>query len=208
MKLPATSFLLLAFAGVATADTPRKEPLQSYSVLWNNSPFTSKPPPPEQGPVSNPLDDYALIGVSPIGGKNYRVTMINKKTPEERIMIYSDRKGSEFEILEVIRKAGDPLGTEVKMKNGSSTGTVTYEEKLLTLVAPAAAKPPVQPQIPGLPPGVPGQPLVQPGQVRQPRPRVVPPPIPTQTPAPQQAVPQPPGQGIPQNTARPQRRRN
>ena len=214
MKLPLTSFLLLTLAGVAAADVPRKEPLQSYSKLWNDSPFTSKPPPVGPGETIDPFEDYALIGVSPIGGKNYRVTMINKKTPTDRIMVYSDRKGSEFEIQEVIRKDGDPLGTEVKMKSGSSTGTVRYEEKLLTLVAaPVAA--PVPPQIPGLPQGVPGQSQLPPG-VRQPRPRVVPPPVPGQA-VPQQAVPQQgvPQQGVPrppnnstQSNVRPERRRN
>lgn len=196
MKTPFTSLFLLGSAVFATAELPKKVPLQSYSGLWNNSPFTSKPP--VQGPVAdkNPLEDYALIGVSPIGANKYRVTLINKKQPDDRIMVFSDAGNSDFKILGVTRKVGDPLGTVVSMQSGSLTGTVSYDEKLLTLTPPAAA---AVPQAQGQPP-IPGQPP-QPdaGQVRQPRPRVVPPPTP--------AVP-PQGQPAQQQQQRPQRRRN
>ncbi len=196
MKIQLTSLILLAAGGIATAELPHKVPLQSYSSLWNNSPFTSKPPPPEAGPTKNPLEDYALIGVSPIGGNKYRVSLINKKQPDERIMVFSDGKNSDFTIRGVTRKAGDPLGTVVSLQYGSVTGTVAYDEKLLTLTPPAAA-PAVQPT-PGRPP-IPGMPPQQnAGQVRQPRPRVVPPPTPG---TPQQIQPA-------QQQQRPQRRRN
>lgn len=164
-------------------------PVTSYSSLWNNSPFTSKPPPPPPGEEINPLDDYALIGVSPIGDSGYRVTLINKKQPDQRIMVDSGDTRSGFEILGITRKPGNVLGTEVRLRSGDKTGTVSYDEQLLTLAAPQAAQaaPPQNPQIPqaGLPPGVDqnGQPIPQ----RQPRPRVVPPP----TPAAQQQPSQP-----------------
>ena len=199
MKNPFAHPLLALFAltGVVAADLPKKAPISRYSTLWNNSPFTSKPPPPEQGPEVNPLDDYALIGVSPIGGNGYRVTLINTKQPDERIMVYSDDQSSEFKILGVTRKEGDPLGTVVRLQSGSKTGTVSFDQKHLTLVAPVAKAPP-QPQ-PGQPPGlVNGQPQLQPGQ-RQPRPRVVPPP-----PTPQAGQPAQPQQ----QRERPQRRGN
>lgn len=212
MKNPISCLLFLSLAGLASADLPRKAPLQSYSTLWNSSPFTAKPPPEVAGPENNPLDDYALIGISPIGPSKYRVTLINKKKPEERIMVYSDSKSSEFKILGVTRKAGDPLGTVVSMSSGSKTGTVSFDQKLLTLVQPAAPK--AAPPQPGQPP-VPGQvPQPQPGEVRQPRPRVVPPPTPQpgQSPqAPQVGQPPVPGQQPQQNTQqqqRPERRRN
>lgn len=190
MKFPLPIIVLGGLAGIAVAEVPRKVPLQSYSTLWNNSPFTSKPPPPPPGEVKNALEDYALIGVSPVGASNnYRVTLINKKKPEERIMVFSDGKKPDFKILGVTRKPGDPLGTVVSMQAGSATGTVSYDEKLLTLTPPAATPP--QPQA-GQPP-IPGQ-AVPPGQnqgqnqgqARQPRPRVVPPPTPATT---QQAQP-------------------
>jgi len=197
MKLPFSSpaFLLLALTGAVMADLPKKAPLSRYSALWTNSPFTSKPPPPDPGAAVNLLDDYALIGVSPIGGTNYRVTLIHKKKPDERITVDSDKTSTDgFKILEVVRKSGDPLGTTVRMTSGTTTGVVAFDSNLLTLAAPPKAAPVPQAQ-PGHPP-VPGQPPVDPNQaVRQPRPRVVPLPP---------ALPGAPGQpNIPGAQARP-----
>jgi hypothetical protein len=198
--------LVPALAGGAVADLPRKAPLTKYSGLWMNSPFTSKPPPPEQGPAANPLEDYALGGVSPISG-GYRVTLLNRKKPEERIVVDSDKPREGFKILDVTRKAGDPLATVVRLSSGSVTGTVTFDESLLTLAPPPAANPQLPPGVQPNQPAAQPQPQPQPGQPpqRQPRPRVVPPPNP-QTPQAQQARPgAPPGQPV-QNMQRPGRR--
>ncbi|MBK1816148.1 hypothetical protein JIN84_11035 [Luteolibacter yonseiensis] len=195
--LPACFSLLLALIGMTHADVPKKAPLSRYQGLWLNSPFTSKPPPPEAGPVNNPLDDYALLGVSSIGEKGEtRVTLINKKTPDERITVDSGATVKGFKIVKVNHKQGNPLGTVVEMMSGSQKGTVSFDEKLLTIAAPKA---PPQAQVPPQP-GAQPQPPPQPGQPipRQPRPRVVPPP-----------VPQPAAQAQPvQQNQRPQRRGN
>jgi len=197
---PVPSILLAAFAfiGTVAADVPVKAPPTKYRNLWENSPFTSKPPPPEQGPVSNPLEDYALGGVSPITG-GYRVTLLNKKKPEERITVDTDSPKSGFKILEVTRKSGDPLGTIVRMSSGALTGTVSFDDKLLTLAAPPApakTQPGAQPGQPPVLPGANGQPGIP---QRQPRPRVVPPPTPQAQP--QQVSPS-------NNDQRPDRRRD
>lgn len=205
MKSPLSNpvLLLLALAGLAAADLPKKAPISRYTSLWTNSPFTSKPPPPGPGEVADPLGDYALIGVSPITGNDgYRVTLINKKKPDERITVDSNKTVGGFKILGVTRKPGDPLGTVVRMSSGTTTGTVAFDEKLLTVVA--AKAPPAQ----VAPPQVPGQPAqpVPPGQaqpIRQPRPRVVPPPAPQAGGAPAQ-----PAQPVPQPSQRPTRRGN
>jgi len=196
---PVPSILLAAFAfsGTVAADVPVKAPPTKYRTLWENSPFTSKPPPPEEGPVSNPLEDYALGGVSPISG-GYRVTLLNKKKPEERITVDTDSPKSGFKILEVTRKSGDPLGTIVRMSSGALIGTVSFDDKLLTIAAPPA---PAKTQ-PGAQPGQPPVPAAngQPGiPQRQPRPRVVPPPTPQAQP--QQVSPS-------NNDQRPDRRRD
>lgn len=208
-------FLLLALVGVASADLPKKQPITKYSGLWTNSPFTAKPPPPEDGPVNNPLDDYALIGVSSLGVKNYLVTLINKKKPDEpRIYVETNRDSKGFKIIKVTRKQGDPLGTVVLMQSGTMTGTVSYDQKLLTLT-PAAAKAAPPPQN-GLQPQQ-GGPQVAPGDPqRTPRPRVVPPPAPGAGGQPQpgqvqQGQPVPANQqnrGNNTNNQRPQRRGN
>src|SRR6478752_7967593 len=119
MKSPFISqaFLLFALVGVASADIPRKAPPGKYNSLATNSPFTSRPQIIE-GPKNNPLDDYALLGVSPIGGTGYRVTLINKKKPDDRITVDSGSTKTNFKILEVIRKPGYPQGTVVRMQSG------------------------------------------------------------------------------------------
>jgi hypothetical protein len=169
----------LAAHGLVAADSPKKAPITKYTNLWQNSPFTSKPPPP--GPVEEApaFEDYSLAGVSPIEG-GYRVTLMDKKKPEQRIFIYSDDPNPKhgFKILGVTRKPDEPRGTVVRLSSGSQTGTVTYDDKLMAIAAP-------KPQAPQQPQAIPGQPMpqpLQPGQMpqRQPRPRVVPPPVPTQ----------------------------
>jgi hypothetical protein len=202
MKFPRShpAFLLLALTGVAMADVPKKPPLSRYTHLYTNSPFTTKPPPAEAGPEINPLDDFALLGVSPIGiisGKEgYRVTLINKKKPDERLTVDSGDPSSEFQILGVLPKPGSPLDTVVKMSSGGSTGTIAFDEKLLAIAAPAQKTP-----VPGQPPQ-PGGPIQQPIQQRMPRLRVVAPPPPGMN------GQVPPSQPPPQAQPRVQRRGN
>ena len=176
LKIPSL-LLLPALTAVLHAGVPQKLPLSNYSRLWTNSPFTSKPPTFGSGPIANPLDDYALLGVSPIG-KGHRVTLINKKQPDQRITVETGKTSADgFSIIKVNRKAGQPLETTVEMASGSMQGTVSFDEKLLTIAAP----PPVAPaaQAPGqAPPQIQGQAPAQATPV-QPRPRVVPPPAPS-----------------------------
>jgi len=166
---------LVLLTGMAAADLPVKAPNTKYAGLWTNSPFTSKPPPPPPGEVISPFEDYALLGVSPVGD-GYRVTLTNRKNPDERILVETSRPNAEhgFKITAVNRKPGNPLGTTVVLNKGSSTGTVAFEETLLTLKAPPAA--PKVPAQPGAIPGLPIQPDAQASGQRVPRPRVVPPP--------------------------------
>jgi hypothetical protein len=205
----------LALAGAAAAETPKKAPLSKYTRLWTDSPFTTKPIKPDDTPEVNILDDYALVGVSPIAD-GFRVTLMNKKTPDERIYVESGKTVEGFKILEVVKKAGDPLGTVVRMMSGSMTGTVAFDEKLLTLKTAAPPAAGGRPGQPGQPPQ-PGQPvqpaqMIQPGQAGQPgqvapapqiRPRVVPPPTAGGAPTPQNSQN---NQGRPNTSGRPDRR--
>ncbi len=193
---PASRIALISLALVAwvVADLPKKAPSTKYARLWNDSPFTSKPPPAtiDAGPVVNPLEDYALSGVSPIPS-GYRVTLLDKKNPEKRIVVDSDKPSEGFKIISVSRKPGDPLGTVVQMSSGDVTGDISFDEKFITPTPPPAA-PKGQPGAPGARNPVPqpattGQP---PNQPRQPRPRVVAPPAPQTQPG------QPGGQPNPQ----------
>lgn len=168
--LPA--LLLLCFATGAFAELPQKRLLNVYSGLWLNSPFTSKPPPPAAGPEVNLLDDYTLGGVSPVSG-GYRITLFNKKNPEERIIL---PERTDFKILAVAYKTGDPLGTTVRLSTGGKEGTVAFDPQFLTLKSAPAPQPQAIPQNPNMPTGVPTNPNIpaNPGEaIRQPRPRVV-----------------------------------
>ena len=171
--------ILPALTAVLHAGVPQKQPLGNYAKLWTNSPFTAKPPVAGAAPVANPLEDYALLGVSPIGNNGYRVTLINKKQADQRITVETGKTSADgFSIIKVNRTAGEPLKTTVEMSSGAMQGTVSFDEKLLTIAAPAPPAPPGQP--PGqISPQIQGQPGA-PGQViqKQPRPRVVPPPAP------------------------------
>lgn len=171
--------ILPALTAVLHAGVPQKQPLGNYANLWTNSPFTAKPPVAGAAPVANPLEDYALLGVSPIGNKGYRVTLINKKQADQRITIETGETSADgLSIIKVNRTAGEPLKTTVEMASGAMQGMVAFDPALLTIAAPA---PPAAPgQAPGeIPPQIQDQPGA-PGQViqKQPRPRVVPPPEP------------------------------
>ncbi|MFU8893668.1 MAG: hypothetical protein ACNA8L_08570 [Luteolibacter sp.] len=174
-------FCLSAFA--PANELPRKAPLTKYTGLWNNSPFTSRPviTPPEAPPEVNPLEDYSLIGISPVGD-GFRVTLIDRNNPTERIIVDSTRPNpkQDIQILGVDRQPGRPLGTTVRLSMGRSTGTVGFEQAMLTLTPPPAATPQAQPiPTPGANPADAAQADAQ-GARRQPRPRVVPPPANTQ----------------------------
>lgn len=188
IRAAAIAAILPALAGTLCADVPRKQPRTKYAKLWNDSPFTSKPV-SDSVEEDNPFDDFVLGGVSPIAG-GYRVTLLDKKKSDARTYIESD-KPSDFKILEVSRKKGDPLGTTVRLSRGSQTGVVSFDEKLLVLKAapqqqqqnPAQQgrnQPPARPPVAGTQ----GQP--NPAPQRQPRPRIVPPPA-VNTPAPANA---------------------
>lgn len=168
--------ILLALTAALHAEVPQKRPLATYANLWTNSPFTAKPPVAGVAQAANPLEDYALLGVSPIGNNGYRVTLINKKKPDERITVESGKQSAEgFSIIKVNRQAGQPLKTTVEMASGAMRGTITFDEKLLTIAAPPKGNPATQAPAPATSQG---QVQTQPGilnQQHQPRPRVVPP---------------------------------
>lgn len=171
--------ILMLAAATAMADVPLKPNLTQYSKLWTDSPFTSKPIPPE-GPVrevESPLDDFALSGISELKD-GYYVVLINKKKPEERKIIRSgDNSG--FKVLDVQWGVETWKDTVAKIQSGAHTKEIGFDDQVLAVkTAPAQQQPPQaqpgRPVIPGL--NQPNQ-AAQPG-ARRPRPRVVRPPTP------------------------------
>lgn len=166
--------------GAALADIPQKLPLTRFSGLWNDSPFTSKPPPEEVAAQVNPLDDFTLTGIAPVPG-GYRVTIINKKNPEQKEVIEPGGK-SPYKIVSVNRNPDVSLGTTVVLAAGSVRGTVAFEQEMLTLkTAQGEPEPQQAPAV--ITPQTPANNTND--QQRQPRPRIMPPPpAPAQAPAP------------------------
>lgn len=135
-----TLFALASVVGTVCAELPLKRSVQQYQRLWTDSPFTAKPV-AEDTPAFNPLEDYVLLGVSPIK-QGYRVTILNKKKPTDpRIVVESHKPTEGFKVVDVIREKGDPLATKVRMMSGSMTGLVGFEEKFLKIDPPKQAKP-------------------------------------------------------------------
>lgn len=118
----------MAFA----AGPVEKRPDTYYSRLWTNSPFTTKPPPQDQGPIHDPFEDYALSAVMPLPRGGYMVVIQNKKKPDDRITILPDQP-SDFKVSEVKKGDGRPRSTTVVLTSGSKTGTVSFDEKLLAI---------------------------------------------------------------------------
>ena len=56
---------LIALSSVAHGEVPTKRNINYYQRLWTDSPFTIKPVATNEN-VHNPLEDYVLLGVSPI----------------------------------------------------------------------------------------------------------------------------------------------
>lgn len=169
---------LLLLSSVALADVPVKPTLTRYSRLWTDSPFTSKPV-VDAGPArveENPLEDYALGGISKLKDGYYAV-LINKKKPDERQVIKPGGQ-SDFEIVSVQWGEANWKDTVATVKSGSNQGQVGFDDQVLavkkTPPQQAAQKPqPGRPVIPGL-----NQNNVQNPNARKPRPRVVRPPNP------------------------------
>jgi hypothetical protein len=129
-----------AIAATATAGAPRTPPLQTYSVLWTQSPFTSKPEVEATAPVAeaNPFEDWALGGVSNFGGR-YLVTLFHRKEANRQMIVDESDKAGEFQVVEV-KQQDDYKQTQVVIASGGKKGDVVYDEKVIASRTAAAAK--------------------------------------------------------------------
>lgn len=167
MKSSITISLWLGVASVVCAGAPTQPTLTRYSKLWVNSVFTT-PPVQDIPEKENPLEDYALGGISKLEDGYYAI-LFNKEKPDERVVIYPGRK-NEFEVLDVKWPTDSWRDAVVTLKSGSITGTVSFDDKLLAVKTAPTAAPQGRPN-PGVKPPTPGTPT--PPGTRTPRPRVV-----------------------------------
>lgn len=160
--------LFCAMTVLAEGAAPKQLQHGRYAKLWTNSPFTSKPVVTGPGPVADPFEGYSLGGISKLAD-GYFAILFNSKNPTEKVVIRPGAK-SDFSIVKV-DWAPNWKETVVTLRNGGKEGTVTFDEKQLTIKAPAANKPPAKPAAkPLIPEAKPATPT------RKPRPRVVVPP--------------------------------
>lgn len=189
-------FFLFCLTIPLLANAPKK-PLQSrYMTLHTSSPFTTPAPPApiNQGDIINPLDDWALGGVTKFPD-GYFVILLNKKKPDEKKIIQPGVH-SEFKVLSVKDGGMDYTETTVTLQHGDKQGTVEFDSKMLTIKNPAPAAGGQPGTQPGVQPGTPGlQVSNNRGNDRQPRLRQPVPPTgqpqaPAQPQAQQQAIEQ------------------
>ena len=146
------SFSAFLLIGAASADVPRKPSNASYAHLWNNSPFTSKPPPANPDPVAGAFDDWVLGGVSEVEG-GYMVTLQHKKNAGETQIVrptgtmkyFPDRMeelppgaSGSFKVDRVEFGKTSWMDTVVHLSAGGRSGTVKFDEKTTTPKAGAA----------------------------------------------------------------------
>lgn len=184
-------FLLLCCLPLSLWAAAPKKPLPSrYTVLYTSSPFTTPAPVINTNlPVANPLEDWVLGGVTKFPD-GYFVILINKKKPNEKTVIQPGMH-SEFQVIEVIEDEKDYTATTVKLRYGSSQGTVTFDKKLLTVNTPSQKQAQEERQPQG-PPGLPSmadRERLRSNQVT-PRPRTISPPMAPQGQVPPTEVPQ------------------
>ncbi|MEK7949908.1 hypothetical protein [Luteolibacter soli] len=189
--LSKSHFLLV---GVIASGTVLAEPPadKGHSHLWLKSPFTNPPLPPVHD-APDPLNDWALGGVSEVEG-GYMVTLVNTKnqgetqvikprgtvhsTKDEMKWLNPGAPGS-FKVEKVEFDKTNWKDTTVLISSGSNSATMKFSDTLLAPTAPAAPaggnRPSGQPVLPPNPAVVP--PAPQPGNpVKRPsHPPVLPP---------------------------------
>jgi len=168
---------LLAIGSLAAAP-PKSPNLTRYQKLWTDSPFTSDPVVQSGPPPENPLNDYALGGISKLK-EGYYAILIDKKSPDKKVVI-KPGDDNEFKIEHVNWAERGWRETTVMVRHGMNTATLAFDNKLLEAKSKAAQnrqqQGQQQAQQPNLPPGVKPPQNPRGKGPRPPRPRVVVPP--------------------------------
>lgn len=116
--------------GFAVGEAPRKQEVDRYASLWNASPFTVKPS-VHPAPDTNPMEDWALGGLSEVNGGYYMI-LLNRKSPG-KAEIVTPQAESDFQVMSVRRDTNDYLKTQVQVSYQGLAAWIGYDEKLLTL---------------------------------------------------------------------------
>lgn len=142
-----TSLLTLAatvgMAGLLVAKPPVKPVYSQFNGLVARSPFTIKPDPVRPTSVSPIERDWMLGSIRP-SGNGWSVTLINKKDRKDRVRLIPGFSAGDFQLLEVKQDPRSQENSKVRVRKGSVTGWITYDEKLIKVRPSVASKAPTK----------------------------------------------------------------
>ena len=115
------------------ANPPKKLSINQFSKLINFSPFTIKPESPVDKPVESPLEQDWMLGSIRPNKDGHSVTLINKKDRKNRIRFIPGFSSGDFELLKVEQDSKNSSNSRVKVRKGTLTAWLTYDEKLIKI---------------------------------------------------------------------------
>lgn len=133
----------ICLAGVVTAAPPRKPSLAQFSKLIAYSPFTIKPK-RETIKTESPLERDWMLGSIRPSGNGWSVTLINKKDRKDRIRLIPGFSAGDFQLLEVKQDPRLQENSKVRIRKGSQTAWISYDEKLIKVRPSVASKAPTK----------------------------------------------------------------
>lgn len=143
--LPLLIFILLVPSAFSQS-IPVAYPLDRYDTLRKHLPFGKPTTIETEAPKPPPFsDDLTLIGYSKMG-KDYYVTVMNKKT-QQKIQINPKEKPDGITVAEVLNPS-DIHKIEVKLKKGDEVGTVIFDPNFLNPANNQMVNPPIPTQMP------------------------------------------------------------
>ncbi|MEJ6572200.1 MAG: hypothetical protein QNL01_08505 [Akkermansiaceae bacterium] len=130
----------ILFAGIVIAKPPKKPNVGQFTKLISYSPFTIKPTPPPRGENISPLERDWMLGSIRPSGNGWSVTLINKKDRKDRIRLIPGFSAGDFQLLEVKQDSHSQENSKVRVRKGSQTAWISYDEKLIKVRPSLASK--------------------------------------------------------------------
>ncbi len=138
-----TVLMGLLLVDVSLAAPPRKPSVSQFNILVSRSPFTIRPTSTGSQALSPLEKDWMLGSIRPnVGSEGWSVTLIHKKDRKKRVRFLPGFPAGGFELLEVEQNTSDPVASQVKVRQGSQTAWIGYDENLIRLrsAAPSQTK--------------------------------------------------------------------
>lgn len=136
-----TALLGLLLVDVSLAAPPRKPGAAQFNILVSRSPFTIRPASTSTQSLSPLEKDWMLGSIRPnAGGDGWCVTLIHKKDRKKRVRFLPGFSAGGFELLEVSQNTSEPEASRVKVRQGSQTGWITYDENLIRVRSAATSQ--------------------------------------------------------------------